>query len=116
MKVYLALFAALSISSAAPCLAGPCSSEIDALQSRIDARLEADAAAGRGGAETAQATDHRQPTARSIAEAEAKLGDVSTKLVDEVGDAIGRARRANLAGDRAACEDALAVARKALGG
>ena len=38
----------------------------------------------------------------------------SPKLVDEVGNAMARARSADLAGDGAACEDALAVVRKGL--
>jgi hypothetical protein len=115
MKVSVALFGVvLSTASPLPCFAGPCSAEIDAIMSRIDAGLEAVAAAGRGGAETAAATKHHQPTPKSIAEAEAKLGDVSTKLVDEVGNAMARARSADLAGDGAACEDALAVVRKGL--
>ena len=116
MKVsVVALFGVvLSTASPLPCFAGPCSAEIDAIMSRIDAGLEAVAAAGRGGAETAAATTHHQPTPKSIAESEAKLGDVSTKLVDEVGNAMARARSADLAGDGAACEDALAVVRKGL--
>jgi hypothetical protein len=116
MKVsVVALFGVvLSTASPLPCFAGPCSAEIDAIMSRIDAGLEAVAAAGRGGAETAAATKHHQPTPKSIAEAEAKLGDVSTKLVGEVGNAMARARSADLAGDGAACEDALAVVRKGL--
>ena len=84
MKVSVALFGVvLSTAPPLPCFAGPCSGEIDAIMSRIDAGLEAVAAAGRGGAETAAATTHHQPTPKSIAELEAKLGDVSTKLVDE---------------------------------
>ena len=81
MKVsVVALFGVvLSTASPLPCFAGPCSAEIDAIESQIDAGLEAVAAAGRGGAETVAATKHHQPTPKSIAEAEAH----AAKLIAE---------------------------------
>lgn len=115
MKSQIALFgAALSMASLQPCLAGPCSSQIDAMQGRIDAKLSALAAAGPAGSESVAATDSHQPTPKTIAEAEVKLGDVSAKLVDNVAEAMTRARTADVAGDSVACEEALAVVRKAL--
>src|ERR1700680_3795289 len=50
--------------------AGPCSHDIDLMQSRVDARLEAKAAAGPSARESSEATMHRQPTPGSIAAAE----------------------------------------------
>ena len=87
MKVSVALFGVvLSTAPPLPCFAGPCSGEIDAIMSRIDAGLEAVAAAGRGGAETAAATTHHQPTPKSIAEFGSQVG----RRFDQVG---GRGRK-----------------------
>jgi hypothetical protein len=114
MRVLATLFtAALLISTTSPCHAGPCSAEIDGLQGRIDAKLNAAAAAGPEGTESAAARDHREPTPESIAAAEAKLGDVSGKWVDEVGQAMARARTADIVGDKVACEEALGIVRSA---
>jgi hypothetical protein len=106
---------AVAISSISACLAGPCSQQIDALQVRIDARLNAAAAAGPAGTESTAATMHHQPTAESIAAAEAKLGDISAKKAQEVGEAMKLARKADLAGDKAGCEKALAQAKNVMG-
>jgi GTP cyclohydrolase FolE2 len=63
----------LAVSTSAT-FASPCSQEIDRVQSGIDAKLEAQAAAGRSARESTSATTHRQPTPGSIAAAEAELG------------------------------------------
>jgi hypothetical protein len=97
------------------CFAGPCSPQIDAMQAKIDARLAAAAAAGPSGKETTAATMDRQPTPKSIAEAEVKLGDISAQTVQAVGDAMARARKADLAGDKAGCEQALSDVKKTMG-
>ena len=102
----------LSVSSV---YAGPCSGEIDAAQARIDARLAAIAGAGRTARESTAATMHRQPTPGSIAQAEEGLGEVSVKLVQSVGAAMERARAADAAGNKSACEQALAEVEKVLG-
>jgi hypothetical protein len=116
MKISVVMLGAiLFASSMSPCHAGACSPEIDAVQARITAKLEADAASGPTGKESAAATEHRQPTPKSIAAAEERLGDISRNFVEDVGNAMARARSADLAGDEAGCEAALAVARKALG-
>jgi hypothetical protein len=103
---------ALSVSSV---YAGPCSGEIDSTQARIDARLAAIAGAGRTARESNAATMHRQPTPESIARAEESLGEVSAKAVQAVGPAMERARAADAAGDKSACEQALAEVQKVLG-
>jgi hypothetical protein len=103
------------IMLAPSCYAGPCSKQINDVQIRIDAKLNTQAAAGPRSNETAAATDHRQPTPKSIAAAEIELGDVSRKTVQAVGVAMARARKADLAGEMGTCEQALADARRALG-
>jgi hypothetical protein len=111
----LVLTAATLIFPAAQSYAGPCSKQILETQVRIDARLNSEAAAGPGAKETIAATDHRQPTPKSIAAAEVNFGDVSQKKAQVVGEAMARARKADLAGDRTDCEQALAEAQRALG-
>lgn len=96
-----------------PSHAGPCSSEIDRMQRKVDSRIEAIAGAGPLGKESAAADLNRQPTPGSIAAAEAKLGD--GKTMDEAVAALARAREADRAGDKSACEQALADAQRAIG-
>ena len=93
--------------------AGPCSDKIGQMQSRIDAAVEQTAAAGATARERTGRT-HVQPTPRSIAEAEGKLGELSPKQIDAVREAMVRARAADSAGDKDACEQALVDAQHAL--
>jgi hypothetical protein len=93
--------------------AGPCSDKIVQMQSRVDAAVEQTAAAGATGREGTSRT-HVQPTPRSIAEAEAKLGEVPAQQFDAVREAMVRARAADSAGDKDACEQALVDAQHAL--
>jgi len=95
--------------------AGPCSDEIDKMMVRINAKLEAKAAAGPAANERAGAAMPVQPTPRSIAAAEEKLGELSPQTVDAVRQAMLRARAADSAGDKNACEKALADAQRAMG-
>ena len=95
--------------------AGPCADAIDAMQARIDAALEAKAAAGPTGKEGVPAGMSVQPTPRSIAAAEEKLGDVSAQTVAVVGEGMARARAADAAGDASACEKALADVQRVVG-
>jgi hypothetical protein len=92
---------------------GPCSEEIDNMMVRINAKLEAKAAAGPAAREDAGMPI--QPTPRSIATAEEKLGEVSSQTVDAVRQAMLRARAADSAGDKNACEKALSDVQHALG-
>ena len=114
-RLRLTVSVVAAIAFAPACLAGPCSQQIDEMQARIDARLEAAAATGKTGKETTFATMNRQPTPKSIAEAEIKLGDISAQKAQAVRGAMARARKADLAGDKAGCEQALADANKAMG-
>jgi len=95
--------------------AGPCSDEIARMQARIDAKLKAKAAAGPMAPESSGALLHRQPTPRSIAAAESRIGDVSPQTVETVEQAMARARAADGAGDQGSCEQALADVLTAIG-
>jgi len=107
--------AAVLAASMSASYAGPCSHEIDRVQVAIDARLNANAAAGPAARESTAATEHRQPTPSSIAAAEAGLGEVSPQKLEAISAAMARAREADGAGNQSACEQALADVRRALG-
>ena len=98
----------------ATALAGPCATEIAAAQTAFDARLQAAAESGPAAAQSKEATEHRQPTPKSIAHAEESLGELSHEKAHAFGEAINRARAADAAGDLKACESALDDARAAL--
>ena len=112
---FIGLTAAVIAASISSARAGPCSPEIDSMLARIDARLEAKAAAGPGAKESAGALVHRQPTPSSVASAEESLGEVSTETVAAVKQAMERARAADSAGDKNACEQALAEVQRLIG-
>lgn len=107
--------AIILLLSTAASYAGPCADAIDAMQARIDAKLEAKAAAGPSGKEGVPAGMSVQPTPRSIAAAEEKLGDISAQTVAAVGQGMARARAADAAGDASACEKALADVQRVVG-
>jgi hypothetical protein len=67
----LVLSAATLAASTMAGYAGPCSNEIDRMQARINARVEAAATTGPSAPESPGALLHRQPTPGSIAAAEA---------------------------------------------
>ena len=113
-RLLLPIAAALALSTL-PGYAGPCSSAIDRMQARIDAWLEAAAGAGPEAPVSSGAKRHRQPTPRSIAAAESRLGDLSPQTVDAVRVAMAQARNADQAGEKRACKQALAVVRRAIG-
>jgi hypothetical protein len=115
IRTVLMLNIAALLVSTLPSHAGPCSRQIDEMQVQIDTNLNARAQAGPAAKETSGALEHRQPTPKSIAAAEVKLGEVSQKTVQAVGEAMARARKADLAGDLTGCEQALADAQRALG-
>ncbi len=90
-----------------PCEAGPCSNDIERMQMDIDARLNALAAAGPTEKQGIGAQIHRQPTPLSVAEAESEVGSLSPSLIEQVKGAMNRARKADAAGEKSACESAL---------
>ena len=113
-RLLLLSAAALATSTVAG-YAGPCSLDIDLMQSRVDAKLEARATTGTDARESTAAMMHRQPTPASVAAAESKLGEVSSDAVEAVKAAMARARKADLVNDKSACEQALADVQRAIG-
>ena len=110
------VFSAMAVAaSASTTYAGPCSNQIDAMQARIDASLEAKAAAGPTAKEGVLATMNMQSTPASIAAAEEKLGDISPKKVKAIKRGMARARVADKVGDLRACRKALAAVQHVLG-
>ena len=108
----LVVGAAVLAVALGPTYAGPCLPEIDRLQPRVDAKLEAAAGSGPTAAESLAARLHRQPTPGSIAAAEEKLGEIAAGALAA---AMARAREADGAGDRSACEQAVAEVQRLLG-
>lgn len=108
IKRLIALCAAATAASISATYAGPCSLEIDSMQTRVDARLEAKAAVGPSAKESTDALTHRQPTPSSIAGAKGRLREMSARTTAAVKQALERARAADGAGDKNACEQALA--------
>jgi hypothetical protein len=111
MLATAAAFAASTISG----YAGPCASQIDRMQARVDAKIEVAAGAGPSAPESPGALLHRQPTPGSIAAAETGLGEISPQTVKAVREAMARARDADQAGNLAACEQALAEVQRTVG-
>jgi hypothetical protein len=108
----LACATALAASMSAT-YAGPCSPEIIRVQEIIDADIHAKARTVTA-PESRAAKAHRQPTPGSIAAAEVELGQISPQLRDAVKAAIARALKADGAGDRSTCEQALADVKRLL--
>jgi hypothetical protein len=112
----LALSSAAITASISASWAGGCSVEIDAMVGRINAVLEASAGAGSTAKEQAVvAGRHVQPTPRSMAAAEAKLGEISPETLELVMQAMARARAADSVGDNVACKEALGEVQRAIG-
>jgi hypothetical protein len=102
-----ALWASVSTVNAATC-----SNDIDRMQARIDANVEAIAAAGPAVPPGIGAGMGVQPTPFSMATVEEKMGEIKRSTFDAVHDAMARARAANSAGNYKACEKALAAVRR----
>ena len=103
-------FAAMTAVSSA----GPCTTSIDTVSGWIDAALEANAAAGPPAKQGTFAGMSEQPTPRSLAAVEVKLGEVSPAAVAAVEKAMAQARAADAAGDAKGCRKALASVRRIL--
>jgi hypothetical protein len=114
MQSTVACAAALAASISAS-YGGPCWDDISAVQAKIDAMLEAKAAAGPPATAEAMAGTSPQPTPRSIATVEERMGEISPQTVNAIEQAMARARAADGTGDKAACEQALAEVRRTLG-
>lgn len=94
--------------------AGPCTTNIDNMWGRIDAALEARAASGPTAKQGGFAGMSDQPTPRSMATVEVKLGELSPHAVAAVEKAMAQAGAADAAGDAKACKQALAGVRRIL--
>jgi len=105
-----ALAASISVGHA-----GPCSRQIDRMQARVDAQFAAKAAAGPAARESTDALMHRQPTPGSVAAAERRFGETTSKTVEAVASAMAAAREADRVGDRDACDRALAEVQRTIG-
>ncbi len=109
----LSMFALAAMCSVAR--AGACAKDIDAMQGRIDAKLESIAARGRSAPESVAAGMSVQPTPHSIAAAEAKLGEINQHMVRNIRRAMTRARAADARGNTRRCEKELSRVQRALG-
>lgn len=89
--------------------AGPCTADIGNMWARINAAMEAKAAAGPPASEGGFAGKSDQPTPRSIASVEVKLGELSPRVVDAVEKAMAQASAADAADDAKACKKALKI-------
>jgi hypothetical protein len=99
--------------STIPSYAGPCGQDIDRAWIQIDAKIQARIAAGRSAPQSVIALLHHQPTPSSIAAAEQTLGEGWSPIEAAVTD-LARAREADRAGDKHACEQALAQMQRAI--
>ena len=95
--------------------AGPCSNELYQADVAINKQLDAIAAKGKAAPQSSFATTHHQPTPATIAGAEETLGDISESDVKAVREFMAEAKKADQAGDKTACDNALAAARKLMG-
>ena len=111
----LALSAVAFAASTSASLAGPCSAEIDAMMARINAVVHHAAAGSTAKEQAVAAGRHVQPTPRSMAATEEKLGQISPETIKLVEQAMDRARAADSVGDNVACKEALAEAQRMIG-
>jgi len=88
----------------APARAGPCTAQIAEVENYI-ARVMASPVSGPSGPQSVGAQLHRQPTPRSVEGAEAKARAAAEAVLD-------RARKADAAGDAAACAKAIEEAKQ----
>jgi hypothetical protein len=96
-----------------PSRAGPCAQDIDRAWLKVDATIQARIAAGRSAPQSMIALLHHQPTPSSVAAAEKTLGQGWTPMEVAVA-ALARAREADQADDRSACEQTLAQVQRTI--
>jgi hypothetical protein len=115
MTARLLIVSASLFLPALPCLAGPCTKDIESMRIRIEDRLNATAAAGPTAKQSTGAQMHRQPTPGSIANAERKLGELSPGTIVTVKEAMDRAQKADAAGDDSGCRKILEQIARSIG-
>ena len=107
----VALASLALLASATAAVAGPCTKQIADLERQI-AQLQASPSSSGAGqpsaSQTVGAQLHHQPTPGSVESAQSKASMDATA-------ALGRARKADAAGDAAACAAALVEARRLYG-
>jgi hypothetical protein len=108
----LALSALALVLSAGPSYSGPCRQQIDDVRNAANAKRNALAEAGKSRGESTAATMHRQPTPKSVSQAEEQLGEISDKNAEAYFQAMDRAVAADEAGNLAECENALTEVRR----
>lgn len=91
---------------------GPCLREINRTQTNIDSRIDVIAGAGKTAKQTVGAQLSHQPTPRSIAEAEAALGEDEGSR--NALAALSKAREYDKIGKEKACRAAVKQAEQAL--
>ncbi len=111
-RLVLLLCATAVTLSASPGNAGPCTSEIDREWIGVGAKIQARIGAGRSYVQGPVGLLHRQPTLRSVAAAQEKVGDMWVPLEAAV-TALARAREADRANDADTCREALLAAQGA---
>ena len=110
----LVLSAVVVTLSSQPGRAASCSQDIDRAWAQVNAKIQARSSAGRSVPQSTIGLLHRQPTQSSVAAAEKTLVDVWLPMETAVA-ALSRARKADYANDRIACEEALAEAHRVIG-
>ena len=111
-RLAVACAAALAASMSAS-YAGPCSNDISSMRVKIDDYLHAKSAAGPRAPPGAM-VGVAQPTSRSMATVEERMGEISPQAVNAVDQAMARARAADATDDKVACEQALAEVQRVL--
>ena len=112
----LALSSLALVLSTGPSYSGPCRQQIDDVRDAAAAKRNALAEAGKAGGESTAATMHRQPTPKSLSQAEERLGQISDKDAEAYLQAMDRAVAADERGNLTECEKALTEARRVLDG
>jgi hypothetical protein len=111
----IAAYAALALATSISASYGPCWDDLSAVQAKVDAMLEAKAADGPPATAEAMVGTSPQPTPYSLETVEERMGEISPQTVNAIRQGMARARAADDAGDKAACEQALANVRRNLG-
>jgi hypothetical protein len=112
IRCWIPLSVAMLIASLSVAHAASCSDDIDRMQARIDARVEAIAAAGPFVPAGISAGMGVQPTPFGMAVVEEKMGEVSRNKVHAIREAMEQARAASSTGNYKTCEQALARVRR----
>jgi hypothetical protein len=113
MKALVIIVGALAVAHAAE--ASPCGEKIAALQARFSASpAAADPAIAGTETESVDAKLHHQPTAGSVATAEASADSEAARRSAHFQIEIEQAQAADDSGDARSCEEAVVEAQKAL--